>query len=228
MTRRCDRVIMDYRTFYDRVAASYDRRHASPVTLRLRTGERKLIRRFAGGRVLDIGCGTGYHMDYDDLDIIGIEISDEMIKIAKGRGHDVKRGLAERLPFSDGSFDTIFCFFAVLNMCDHRKAVQEMARVLKPGGCALLSLSSINDKKRFKVANNRIVLKKLFTKDELVELFGRHGFVLEHFDSVFRSGRPKWGDYSRLSLKERYGQWSERFRDTEKGVVYIAAFRKIS
>ena len=178
--------------------------------------------------MLDIGCGTGHHMKHNGLNITGIDISNEMLGIAGKAGYNAKKGAAERIPFGDNSFDTVFCFFAVLNMCDAEKAVQEMARVLRPGGCALLSLSSIRDKRHFRISRQRVELRQLFTKDDLLELYEKNGFALEGFDSVFRSGRPRWGDYGRVPFRERIGLWLDRFRKVERGVVYLAAFRLLA
>jgi len=219
---------MDFRKFYDKTAGHYDRRHDSPASLRLRKKEKRLIGRFATGMVLDVGCGTGYHMDHLGLEIKGIDISDEMLTIARKSGFDVRKASAEHLPFKDNSFNSIFCFFAVFNMVNSIQAVKEMARVLKPGGRVLLSLSSYHDKKSFRISKQRVDLKRLFSKDDLVKLFNRNGFRLEHFDSIFRSGRPRWGDFSRLSLFECANLWLDSFRDQENGVVYLAAFMKLA
>jgi ubiquinone/menaquinone biosynthesis C-methylase UbiE len=198
--------------------------------------ENKMVSRFAEGKVLDIGCGTGYHMSHSwfrnaGIDVTGIDASDEMLKAAENaagrRGIKTKKARAERLPFRDNDFDTVFCFFAVLNMCDSGQTVREMSRVLKPGGCALLSLSSIHDKRHFKISKQKVELRRLFTKDGLVGLFEKNGFSLEHFDSVFRTRRPRWGDFSRVPLRERASLWMDRFRPVENGVVYMAAFRKV-
>jgi ubiquinone/menaquinone biosynthesis C-methylase UbiE len=219
---------MDFKSFYDKTARTYDKRHDSPASIRLRKMEDRLVKQYARGRVLDIGCGTGFHMNHAglDIDVIGIDISDEMLRIARKNGLKVDKGSAEQILFPDNSFHTIFCFFAVLNMCDSEKAVKEMARALKPSGCALLSLSSIHDKRYFKISKQKVELKKLFTKSDLVGLFEKNGFVLESFDSAFRTGRPRWGDYSRAPLRERASLWLDRFRDVEKGVVYLAVFKK--
>jgi len=222
-------VSMDFRKFYDKTATSYDKRHDSPASLMLRKKENGLIKKYATGRVLDIGCGTGYHMGHGEniKNIIGVDISDYMLKIARKRGFNVKKARAEDLPFQDNSFDTIFCFFAVLNMCNSSQAVKEMARVLKPGGCALLSLSSIHDKQQFKISKQIVQLKKLFTKAGLASLFEKNGLSLEHFDSMFRSGRrPRWGDFAPIPLKERISLWLDRFRSQENGVIYMVVFRK--
>ena len=228
---------MNFKEFYDKAAAHYDVRHESPASRRLRKIEKRLIDKYAKGRVLDIGCGTGYHMMQKGtdngnengvaLDIVGIDISENMLRIARSNNLNVKKGSAEKIPFPDNSFDTIFCFFAVLNMCDSVSAVNEMSRVVKPGGNVLLSLSSIHDKRHFKISKHKVELKKLFTKGGLISLFEQNGFELESFDSAFRNKRPRWGDYGRVPLRERFSLWLDRFRPVENGVVYLAVFRKI-
>jgi len=218
---------MDFRAFYNQTAGSYDLRHSSPATNYLRKKELGLVRRFSRGRILDIGCGTGYHMRLAK-NATGIDISEGMLKIARERGFDAKRADAEKLPFKNESFDTIFCFFSVLNMCNYRNAVKEMARVLKPGGLVLLSLSSMHDKGKFGIMKKKIRLKKLFTKKELFDIFESNGFKPEHFDSVFILQKPRWGDFSPFTLKEKIRLRFERLCKKENGRIYLAAFRWIS
>lgn len=217
---------MDFRIFYNQTAGSYDLRHNNPSTNYLRRKELGLIRRFSRGRILDIGCGTGFHLRLVK-NATGIDISEGMLKIAR-KGSDVRRACAEKLPFPDNSFDTIFCFFSVLNMCNYRKAVKEMARVLKSGGLVLLSLSSIHDKGEFGIMKRKIRLKKLFTRKELFDVFGSNGFKPGHFDSVFILQKPRWGDFKPFTLKERARLWVERLCKKENGRIYLAAFRWLS
>jgi len=216
---------MDFRAFYNQTAKNYELRHNSPATNYLRKNELGLIKRFARGRILDIGCGTGYHMQYVK-NVVGVDISEGMLKIARERGFNVKKASAEKLPFRSNSFDTVFCFFSVLNICDYREAVKEMARILKPEGVVLLSLSSIYDKGEFRVMKKRIKLK-LFTKQELVEVFEKNDFRLEYFNSIFRFRRPRWGDFTPFTLKEKIMLFLEKLYKKENGVIYLAVFRRI-
>jgi ubiquinone/menaquinone biosynthesis C-methylase UbiE len=52
---------------------------------------------------------------------------------------DLRRGDARALEFRDAAFDTVACTFSLCAIPDDQKAVQEMARVLRPGGLLLLA-----------------------------------------------------------------------------------------
>jgi SAM-dependent methyltransferase len=102
-------------------------------------------------RILVVGCGTGAELFYllgrSDIDVRGIEPSDAAIEIcnlkaeAKGMqsGFVTKESL-EQLSFADGSFDLIICFTVLEHVANVDKALQEMERVLAPGGNALVLL----------------------------------------------------------------------------------------
>jgi ubiquinone/menaquinone biosynthesis C-methylase UbiE len=55
-----------------------------------------------------------------------------------GREVDLREADGEDLPFADGSFDTVVCTLSLCTIPDHRRALGEMARVLRPGGRLLL------------------------------------------------------------------------------------------
>lgn len=83
--------------------------------------------------ILEIGVGTGRFAAPLGIPL-GVEPSREMGKLAKRRGLEIVGGLAEALPFRDAQFDcalmvTVVCFLEELDT-----ALQEVYRVLKPGG----------------------------------------------------------------------------------------------
>jgi demethylmenaquinone methyltransferase/2-methoxy-6-polyprenyl-1,4-benzoquinol methylase len=99
-----------------------------------------------GMSMLDVGCGTGLSaaaameiVGPDDR-IIGVEPSRGMLHEAlrRQRLHSGIRGLAERLPLDDDSFDFVCMSFALRHVADLRTAFQEFKRVLKPGGRLLI------------------------------------------------------------------------------------------
>ncbi|MBG9769838.1 class I SAM-dependent methyltransferase [Bacillus vallismortis] len=102
----------------------------------------------ADDRVLDIGAGAGHTaLAFSPYvqECVGIDATKEMVEVAssfaqeKGAGNVLfQQGTAESLPFPDESFDIITCRYAAHHFSDIRKAVSEVARVLKKDGRFLL------------------------------------------------------------------------------------------
>jgi demethylmenaquinone methyltransferase/2-methoxy-6-polyprenyl-1,4-benzoquinol methylase len=90
----------------------------------------------AGSLVLDLACGTG------DLTrmavgqghrVVGADLSAGMLA-ANGTGVPLVHADCSRLPFPDGAFDGVVCGYALRNFTDLPEALEETARVLRPGG----------------------------------------------------------------------------------------------
>jgi ubiquinone/menaquinone biosynthesis C-methylase UbiE len=73
-----------------------------------------------------------------------MDLSPDMLGLAVRRGKELGRriamteGDAEHLPFSDRSFDTVVCTYALCSVGDDARAISEMHRVLRPGGRLIL------------------------------------------------------------------------------------------
>jgi SAM-dependent methyltransferase len=97
-------------------------------------------------RVLDAGCGIGYGAAMlhgaGASEVVGVDVSETAIEIARSRVPDgVWLEVADLvdLPFPDDQFDRIVCF-EVIEHVDHPELVlDELARVLAPGGLLLIS-----------------------------------------------------------------------------------------
>ncbi len=109
---------------------------------------RKNVRGHAkeGMKVLEVGCGPGsFAEDLIGMDITCLDPSAEMLRVAKKRVDRARlaRGekpakyveaIAESIPLPDDSFDRVFCLFSFRDFQDKKKGLEEIFRVLKPGG----------------------------------------------------------------------------------------------
>ncbi|HUF37490.1 MAG TPA: class I SAM-dependent methyltransferase, partial [Anaerolineales bacterium] len=93
------------------------------------------------GVVLDDGCGVGVYVEkLAELGgtVIGLEFDREQAVEAAARADRILCGAGETLPFPDRSFDLILSHEVIEHVADDRRAVEEMARTLKPGGRLVL------------------------------------------------------------------------------------------
>ncbi len=86
-----------------------------------------------GAEGMEVGVGSGKFAAPLGIKI-GVEPSDKMAAKAKMLGIDVYPGVAEELPFSDGSFDFVLMVTTICFVDDVVKSFREAFRVLKPGG----------------------------------------------------------------------------------------------
>lgn len=99
-------------------------------------------------RVLDVACGTGVlaraAMSRVDApgEVVGLDVNDGMLAVAKRRAPAVAwhAGRAEALPFASADFDAVVSQFGLMFFEDRVKAMQEMVRVLRPGGSLALAV----------------------------------------------------------------------------------------
>ncbi|MDS0477192.1 class I SAM-dependent methyltransferase [Natrinema sp. 1APR25-10V2] len=107
----------------------------------------------ANSRVLDVACGTGRNFQYlpSSSEIVGIDISDEMLAHARnelerlGLDGTVHQMDAQALEFPDDSFDTVISSFSTCTFPDPIAALYEMERVCTPDGEILLLEHSRSD-----------------------------------------------------------------------------------
>ena len=87
------------------------------------------------GLVLDLGCGTG-DTGFDEREVIGIDPVSEMIALSPVAARVV--GVGEALPFRDESIDGVFSAFVFRNLTSVDRTLEEIRRVLRPGGSAVI------------------------------------------------------------------------------------------
>jgi ubiquinone/menaquinone biosynthesis C-methylase UbiE len=145
-----------------------------------------------GGKLLEIGCSMGtdlLQLARRGLQVTGIDLTEAAIELAQRRFDlynlkaELRTGNAENLPFADNSFDIVYSFGVLHHTPDTLRAVEEVRRVLVPGGLAVIMLyhrRSFNylihrilnqpfDGHR----NDRCPIEKTYSKPEIYDLFRR-------------------------------------------------------
>ena len=133
-------------TAYARWAPIYDA-VCGPVMVNGRRAAAKAARGI-GGKILEVGVGTG--LSFDDYDstteVTGIDLSAPMLakaraKMASGRYpfvRDVAQMDAHRMTFADATFDCVVAQFVITLVADPEQVLSECHRVVKPGGRIIL------------------------------------------------------------------------------------------
>ena len=96
----------------------------------------------SSGRALEIGAGTGANLPYypESARLFALEPNPHMRRRFSNAAHRAKRdayivgGVGERLPFADGSFDTVVTTLTLCTVRDMDAVISEIHRVLTPGG----------------------------------------------------------------------------------------------
>ena len=96
----------------------------------------------SGDHVLDVACGTGVlarhiiNLVGESGEVTGLDINPGMLAVAKRKSTVInwQEGKAEALPFEDATFDAVVSQFGLMFFDNRQAAIDEMIRVLKPGG----------------------------------------------------------------------------------------------
>lgn len=134
---------------WDREAGVYDRGMAA-AERRLFPDVRTRVCSLATGETLEVAVGTGLNLAHyptavRDGHLTGVEWSPGMLRVAQrraaelGADADLRLGDAQRLDLADDAYDTVVCTFSLCAIPDHRAALAEMVRVLRPGGLLVLA-----------------------------------------------------------------------------------------
>jgi ubiquinone/menaquinone biosynthesis C-methylase UbiE len=184
------------------IANWYARQTAKDIDEFKSTARRLSSQIKAGSRVLEIAPGPGYlAIELAKLTgcrMVGLDISRAFVRIASENaekaGVDVcfDQGDAADLPYPTNGFDFIFCRAAFKNFARPLAALDEMHRVLKPGGTALImdlrkdfSPQEVNDYVRgkgvinaalIKLAFNTMLKKRAYTREAIAQLASQSQF----------------------------------------------------
>ncbi|MEK6750158.1 MAG: class I SAM-dependent methyltransferase [Pseudomonadota bacterium] len=153
---------------------------------------RRLLNIRAGGKILDVGCGTGYfsrQLARDGFSVSGVDNNIEMIDVACARRVGDERymlGDADALPFKDNEFD---CAIAITSLCfvpQQARALAEMRRVSKQK--VLLGVLNRHSLLYLKkgLGNRQGAYRgaRWYDLSELYVLFAAAGLKVEHVSSA--------------------------------------------
>jgi len=128
------------------IATWYAKNTGRDLTRFIKVANAVVAQAAPGGRVLEIAPGPGFCAieiaRTGKYDVTGLDISESFVRIARdnaaaaGVAVDFRHGNASAMPFPDASFDFVVCSAAFKNFSDPVGALDEIHRVLKPGGRA--------------------------------------------------------------------------------------------
>lgn len=150
----------------------------------------EILRNKPGGKLLEVGCGMGtdlLQLAHRGLKVTGIDLTEEGIDLAKKRFEmygipaELKVDDAENLSFGENVFDVVYSFGVLHHTPDTPKSIDEVHRVLKSDGVAVIMLYH---RKSFNYLVHRILnapfdgnrqdrcpIERAYTKKEIKEMF---------------------------------------------------------
>ncbi|MFA5940830.1 MAG: methyltransferase domain-containing protein [Sinimarinibacterium sp.] len=120
----------EYRAIYERLPRVHDETDCSDGCLR------RIVEEISGETVLDVGCGTGYLLDWmkqrrPELALTGTDFIVEEGARTRHPAIRFVQGHIERLPFEDNAFDTVTCTHVLEHILEFRTALAELRRVAR-------------------------------------------------------------------------------------------------
>lgn len=162
----------------------------------------KTIERYASrGKLLDIGCATGFFLDLArsrGWDVVGSEVSQFSVRYARERfGLDVHLGTLEKLHFDAQSFDAITMWDVIEHVPDPMGELQEVRRVLRDGGLLSIITPDVGSPvarllgrrwEEFRRVREHVYFFSRRTMTEVLRKVGFEVLRIEHADKVFYLG----------------------------------------
>jgi len=168
---------------------------------------------FENKKVLDVGCGNGYVLSKyasEGADVYGVDITQAAIELTRKRFEhlklfgDFRVADAQKLPFPDNTFDCVCSMGVLHHIPNTQKAVDEIYRVLKPGGRLIVMFYHRNSAKyQFNYRVRSMITGKTVQ------------MLANEFDGI---GNPKGAVYSKLELKSVL----DKFSNIKFHVDYLA------
>ena len=168
-------------------------------------------------RILDLGTGAGHTaLAFSPFvsECVGMDLTDAMVKVATRLADErgisnvkFQVGDAENIPFSSESFDVVTCRFASHHFGDIKKAIQEISRVLKPGGSLVLVDHYAPENDELDLFVNHL--------DRLRDPSHVREYRLSEYRLLFEDSAMEYKELSTWDLTLDFQDWVERARTPE-------------
>lgn len=134
--------------YYDELSHRYDVQRSNPYFRLIEELELDVLRQYippTGGRVLEMGCGTGIflkHLQSSGFFLHGLDYTQGMLELALYKLDDpsikLVHGDGQSLPYASNLFDIVYSFKVLAHLPHLDWALNEIRRVLRPDGIAIL------------------------------------------------------------------------------------------
>jgi len=161
---------------------------------------------------LDVGCGNGKNMIHENM--IGIDICEQFVSLCQDKHKNVLHANCLHLPFTCNNFDYVISISVIHHLSSisrQKKSINELVRVLKPGGGGLFNVWSFENqshsKRSFKHGDNFISWQ---TKQNVVKY--RYYFVHD-YHSIYLLVTSIENIHD-IVIKNEMGNWIIYFKKT--------------
>jgi ubiquinone/menaquinone biosynthesis C-methylase UbiE len=139
-----------------------------------------------GLKMLDLGCGTGYHLaKYRErgFELTGVDGSEEMLQQARTLNPEIEfyQGDVTNVPLPGASFNYLVCIEVLRYLPDIRPCVDEIFRLLKPGGTALVTAAPPLQANLYPLVNMVTASKQVGNLTHLKQFFHSSGKLKQEF-----------------------------------------------
>src|SRR5579864_8318685 len=158
-----------------------------------------------GLRVLDVAGGDGYWAGRArgrGAHAVALDLAEAKLRYGRQLSAPpaLVKGDALELPFADASFDRVMSICAIEHFDDGGRALDEMARVLRPGGELVMSADALTLAKRwpklYAAHCARYSVQRTYSLEQLTELLAERGLTVLAYEYQFRS---RWAQRLYLS-----------------------------
>lgn len=175
--------------YYNKIAKEYTQQHGYSEHLSIPSLKKFLSFLPANAKVLDIGCGGGQDSKFlleNNCNVLGIDISKEMIKLAKKYSLAGNIKIADIMELSTSiKYDGIWCcrVFHNISIKEQDRFLEKLNKLLKKNGVLYITSAISESKEDYETSNasSTGILKKYLTSKSFKALFGEQSFKVLNF-----------------------------------------------